>query len=378
MYDACVLQVWCVRIARLLQEEDDYLLENSSTWRQMRSPAPMILQKWQMWCLLASSIIVLVVIAARHHKEQLRPQAVRSPEGHYSQELLREMSMSTLTRALFGACIGCVRDLTVLPGKGGVAQKKATHHGGQRRPEPVGQREGNPETLSRSEVLKDCVDTPGWLNQSPGKETAVFKGDILSCTKYEELGYCRSGVISSKQKMGAEYNFPEAHCCACASNHSARSTDNNSCTNQCNIQCNKRCNRRCKRRCTGRCSGQCNGHCKGQCIAHCSEKECRDLASAEPAVPEATFRTNLNVADLQRAAPLATQVTGSGVQGKGSRLSSPCAAINLTFENSLQTNQLSANPLFDICTSRQVQALVKTWVQHRPNTVPHLSSTVWH
>ena len=111
MYDACVLQVWCMRIARLLQEEDDYLLENSSTRRQMRSPAPMILQKWQMWCLLASSIIFLVVIAVRHHKEQLRPQAVRSLEGHYSQELLREMSMSTLTRALLGACIGCVRDL---------------------------------------------------------------------------------------------------------------------------------------------------------------------------------------------------------------------------------------------------------------------------
>ena len=51
-----------------------------------------------------------------------------------------------------------------------------------------------------------CSDTPNFLST---------KG--LSCNRYFEHGYCVNGSVPNEYKwtVGAKYDFPEKHCCAC-------------------------------------------------------------------------------------------------------------------------------------------------------------------
>ena len=62
-----------------------------------------------------------------------------------------------------------------------------------------------------------CVDTPRWQNVKPAWQNYRRAGGNLGCGDYERKGYCRGGnvVPGAEWSLGAEFNSPELHCCAC-------------------------------------------------------------------------------------------------------------------------------------------------------------------
>ena len=64
----------------------------------------------------------------------------------------------------------------------------------------VGPPAGSPD----GPLVTTCPDTPAWDN-----------GRGLNCAQYVQLSYCRGGLVLQNWTVGANFNFPERHCCLC-------------------------------------------------------------------------------------------------------------------------------------------------------------------
>ena len=53
-------------------------------------------------------------------------------------------------------------------------------------------------------AMSGCIDTAMWENHSGRR-----------CVDYERERWCLSGALAVTWTGGAQFNFPEANCCAC-------------------------------------------------------------------------------------------------------------------------------------------------------------------
>ena len=61
----------------------------------------------------------------------------------------------------------------------------------------------------------ECQDEASWNN-------GPRPGGPLGCEDYVRRGYCRDGTVVQSWTVGAAFNSPERHCCACGRGSSPR------------------------------------------------------------------------------------------------------------------------------------------------------------